>query len=680
MTSGIGASRLTLHRTLELVPAFHWRMAARMVALALVAALAAVVVLLMAAPRAPLTSDESLYISEALNIAKGIGPRYSTHELVQHRPFLFPALLAIPLRLSGDDFTSVYWMTKCVVLLNALAIGMLVRGLRGNVAALFALALVLPNAFLNSMGVSAYLDGAETWFLLVSLILLWTGFRRRTTLRWWTAAGAALGLAFLTKEAAILWLPLPVIIATTAMRPEDHLRRLAAACAGWLAGFVAVAGWWWPYVYLIDRRVYMWPGSPRSLVAAAVALATAGTAGAVTYRVVAGRNGDAARQLIRWTGIVVAIAWVAAFIVVMETASWPYPKDFAATIPNYLRDVVAGNMSPWPLAAGAVVWLAWRARRHEGERLLVIALFLWLPFATFVANRGFALRDLLPMIYIVYAGAGILLADVTHWVRQDRGAAGIIAVAAIVAAVGTVGVAGERTFYRQGQEPRSAADWDNGLVRRTAAWLDAEVAPGTPIMSSRLYFSQLYTRTSARYPIFQLPTVNVVPHPGRQPYLAPRSTLFRWEDDQLSPARADARWITVDEFPQKRYFTALSEEDLLAGLRRRRIGLLILSGEDAAFSSTRYLDYFHGNGAFQLVHEDREDAASIFIFRVDDQRLQRRSYATVVPASVLNHLYAAHRGRMTAREFLEGINPQGVVVRPSAGLSAELSAVTTVGD
>ena len=100
----------------------------------------------------------------------------------------------------------------------------------------------------------------------------------------------------------------------------------------------------------------------------------------------------------------------------------------------------------------------------------------------------------------------------------------------------------------------------------------ANIPRGTPIMSSRLYFSQLYLRTGARYPIAQLPTVNVVPLAGALPYLQARSTLFRWEDRLLPAPQQETHWISVDAYSSKHYFTALSEDDLLREITRRQDG------------------------------------------------------------------------------------------------------------
>jgi hypothetical protein len=346
-----------------------------------------------------------------------------------------------------------------------------------------------------------------------------------------------------------------------------------------------------------------------------------------------------------------------------------------------LRSVVAGNLVPWPLVTCGVAWISVGAVKRPAHRLILLGLLLWSPFAIVVAHRGLALRDMLPMIYLVYLAAAILLADVSAWLlRETPRATACATVAVIVGALVLSGFVGERSFFNESHRPREASDWNNPLVQRAATWLEGNAAPGDSIMSSRLYFSQLYTLTDARFPVAQLPTVNVVPRPGAATYLTPRSTLFRWEDADLPAPRPDEPWLTVDEFARKRYFTALSESDLLDGLHKRRVDFLVVSGEDAAFSSTRYLDYFYDNPGFALVYQERSATSSITIFRVDRQRLARRDYATVVPATVLNRLFAQYRGDMSPQQFVRAISPRGITVRPSEGLSPELTAVTTNGD
>src|SRR5581483_1861612 len=564
---------------------------------------------------------------------------------------------------------------------DALALGALAWRMFGGRYGLAAVAIAASNRFLAGLGATLHLGGTETLFLLLTL-LAWSEARRRPSWRLGGAAGASLALAFLTKEAALLWLPLPVLALLLDGRAAT--RGDARMLAAFYAAFAVLAGWWWPYVWLVDRRVYMWSGSPLTAVAFALAgllaLAALFTALGLVARAVPSRLSICMRAL----GAALAAAWIGAFVVVMETTSWPFPKDFLHTVPAYLRDVVAGNVAPWPLAAAAVCLLVARAPGDERYRLLALGFALWLPFATFAANRGFALRDLLPMVYFAYLVAAVVAVDLASWlISQVEGApSGIAAAVVLTVAAGYFGLQGVAAVRdHRADPPAASADWNNTLVRETASWIAANVPAGTPVVSSRLYFSQLYVLTGARYPVAQLPTVNVVPHPGREPYLRPRSTLFRWEDRLLRPTDAPNDWISVDRYPAKRYYTALSQQDLVDQIAHRRADYLVLAGDDVAFSSTRYVDYFTANPAFTLMHAaELAGAGRVYVFRVDRARLALRPYATSVPASVLNRLYQSARGAMPAEALLRAINPAGLSVQPDETLDPALaSALPSAG-
>ncbi|HEX5479977.1 MAG TPA: glycosyltransferase family 39 protein [Dehalococcoidia bacterium] len=640
---------------------------------ALVAAVIAVAATIVA-HRSPITSDESLYLSEALNIAKGIGPRYTTHDFVQHRPFLFPALIALPMKLTGG-FGGVYWFAKAIVVLDAAALGLLVSRMFGRAAGLTALVLALSSRFLAEFGTTVYLDSTETLFLLLMLLGTWE-MRKGGSARLSVATGVALALAFLTKEASLLWFPLPALFVLLTAAPEDVGARVRGLGPCYVA-FTAAAGWWWVYVWQVDGRIYLWPYGPAAFTA--VALAALGGAGisACAWMLLSGRFPVRARVLLRAPALVFVAGWVAVWWYVQTSTTWPQPYAYLHTIPAYLADVVAGNAAPWPLFAAAVLAMFVRTRSDARYRLLALAFALWLPFAIVVANLGFALRDLMPMMYLAYAVAAVLVVELLGWLsRQVDGRPAQLAVAAIIViATGYVGAQSITLVHQHASDPpANSADWNNALVRGTADWIETNIPAGTPIISSRRYFSQLYVLTDARYPIEQLPTVNVVPEPGQTPYLQARSTLFRWQDTLLPPPESEQHWISVDAFASKHYYTALSQEDLLRQIAYRKSDYLVLSGEDVAFSSTRYVDYFSAPAFTPLHHASLGDAGEIYVFRIDRTKLALRPYSTVVPASVLNSLYAEAGGRLTPTQLLDGINPAGVTVRPGDGLSPPMRA------
>ena len=82
-----------------------------------------------------------------------------------------------------------------------------------------------------------------------------------------------------------------------------------------------------------------------------------------------------------------------------------------AQIPAYFRDVLAGNVAPWPLSAAAVVALFARSVRDPRYRLLRSPSRSGCRSSIVVARRDFALRDLLPMVYLVYLVAAVIVID-----------------------------------------------------------------------------------------------------------------------------------------------------------------------------------------------------------------------------------------------------------------------------
>jgi hypothetical protein len=360
-----------------------------------------------------------------------------------------------------------------------------------------------------------------------------------------------------------------------------------------------------------------------------------------------------------WAGLVFAF---------LELTSWPYPDDYWSTVPRYLWQVAAPNSQPWPLVGLGLGFLCWRAPRGEAARLAALAVLLSLPFALWAAHRNFAYRDLLPLLYLGYAGAGGLVALGLRWAAERAGP--LVAVAAAVAGIAALAFLQTQELVDERQSfDRAAvtqANWDNPLVHDVAAWLEANVPPGAALMSSRLYASHLYVLDRGRHPVHQLPTVRVEPRRDATPALAPVTTLFRWEDHRLQPLPADQRWLYVHRYPEKRYYIALSEYDLLRELDRRSIDYLVLTGEDAGFSTFAYLDYVRDHPAFRLLYDAGSSPEDrVYVFRVDRARLQPQPYRTVLNEATL----AALTRELDAGSLSEAgalIDPDGVALRPVA--------------
>ncbi|HZP56595.1 MAG TPA: hypothetical protein VFC53_03460, partial [Dehalococcoidia bacterium] len=86
--------------------------------------------------------------------------------------------------------------------------------------------------------------------------------------------------------------------------------------------------------------------------------------------------------------------------------------------------------------------------------------------------------------------------------------------------------------------------------------------------------------------------------------------------------------------------------------------------------------------AFTLPHaSELTGAGRVYVFRVDRERLALRAYATSVPASVLNELYASAGGRMSAEALLRAVDPAGLTVLHDEPLDPALAAaLPSAGD
>jgi hypothetical protein len=206
------------------------------------------------------------------------------------------------------------------------------------------------------------------------------------------------------------------------------------------------------------------------------------------------------------------------------------------------------------------------------------------------------------------------------------------------------------------------SDWDNVIATDTARWLEENVAPGTPVMSTRVYHSHVYFLTGGRYPVHQVPTVLVETDLNDEQPLSARSTLFRWE---VLAARPRQNWLYLTRYSSKTYYIGLAEEDLLADLGERGIGYVVVNAPDVGFSSPSFLSYFDAHPAFRRVYEraygDRDVSV---IYAVDRDRLEPlRPPALVTQAAYDGLLERAAGDSERVDEVLSRLSPGGFELR-----------------
>jgi len=608
------------------------------IALALIAAAVLWLPMLVAGP-SHLTSDESLYLAESHNIARGQGFTYPSGEPITHRAPLYPLALAPAVARGGDD--AAYALAKAMIVANALLVMVLAWRVGGALAGTVAGFAASASAYLSGLGTTLYLDPMQCAFMLGAVLALLEATRTRRA-RWFAIAGVCTGVAFLVKESAVEWIPLAAVawLALPSLRNSAGAR---GALVFTLAFGVAVAPWLiWAYA---ETSTLFLIGAPDAGVAAlilAAAAAYAGFAGALArWPSMPPTLRNRAPRLALPAAAALTIAWGAFMLFgLTRYSSWSYPNDYLSSVPRYLR-TVAPQAQPYFLLVAAWCVVTWRAVRGDDvSRLLAVAALLFAPFALFTANRGLQLRDALPIVYLSYVALGVATAVVMANLRERIDAPfgevllyGGLAVAGVALAVHQTA-----SFLAERSETSSAAvradNWDSPFVRQISDWMSAHLPEGSHVLSSRLYFSSVHVNTDGRFRIRQMPTVRVDPEAGQDGLLVPRSNLFRWGDHALRPSLPSDNWLHLRRFPGKEYWVGLRQQELLEYITEHEIDYILLTGEDIAFSSLQYADYFSGHPAFTLLHRIRVSAADqFFVYAVDRDALFVKEHSMAISPS-----------------------------------------------
>jgi 4-amino-4-deoxy-L-arabinose transferase-like glycosyltransferase len=616
---------------------------------------------LFTADRAPINSDQSLYLSEAQNIAQGNGLTYATGEPIVHRSPLYPAFLAGALKLAGGSLDGAYLVPRLATVANVFLIAALAWMLFGGWAGIAAGLSAASSVYLRGLGTTLFLDSTQVTFLLAALAVYWQAYRTQS-LALSAAAGGLLGASFLIKEASVLFVPLPVVVLLLFGFPEGWKRSLV----GWFAGFAVTTAWWWAWVFVQTDRLFL-AGPADGRLGLAVSLAAIAGATVVLAALRFGPRAIAASATTRALAALLLLAWNVLFFVGLDQTGWVYDSNYLANVPAYVADIFVPNVQPGVLVLAAWGWAIWAAvRGNRAAGLAVVSLLLYASFFVIVADRGLSLRDQLPVVllsYLVLGGAVAALVEAGKGIDlgstvRDLGGAGSVAAAMVLVAV----VAGNGTSIYQAGVTNLQDDWQNPLSAETAAWLSENVEPGATILSSRLYYSQLHFLTDAEYEIHQLPTVEVTANleAGAATPLSRRSTLFRWEQHLMPADSPSDRWLYLTRYPVKGYLIGMAEDDLLLELRRRDAQYVVISTFDAGFSSPSFNRYFEDNPAFELLTViGATPADEARIYRVDAPKLAPQERPAQVTRSAAEYMDQLIGDEAKATEYLERLNPAG---------------------
>jgi 4-amino-4-deoxy-L-arabinose transferase-like glycosyltransferase len=341
--------------------------------------------------RPGLHPDEALYASWALRIADGSDPVLLG--VYVDKPPLTIYLLAGLFRLTGFDGQAPPDSQRLILagrlaalLASSASLALLwlaARRVYGSRVALGALSLVALSPLAVRLSPTLFTD---SWLVLWVLLGLWAALGQQARL-----AGIACGMAFATKQQALLFVPLSLAVVLLSHRWTMTAVPLSAASSRrlawrWLNGFAlpAVVVLWWDSLRWQWMPGY-WDRSAQTYGGVALAL-----------------DADLPRRLAQWGELLsYSLGWPL-WVALAGLFGWAVVK---AVVMRRTGQQLGGFSLQPPLTAGRIAVAAPRHTVHGFNRLLLVfvASYLLLHMVTNLAPWDRYLLPLLPLLSLLLA-------------------------------------------------------------------------------------------------------------------------------------------------------------------------------------------------------------------------------------------------------------------------------------
>jgi hypothetical protein len=261
------------------------------------------------------------------------------------------------------------------------------------------------------------IDTVLLTFYLLSLLALLEAMERGGYLPA-VLSGVLLGVAILTKETAIVDLPLALL----AVLLLDWELRWAV----WhYLGVVFVCLPWWSLVYLVTGEVYLvgsLPGGLQIPLLIATVTSLALVVGAYTSGVV-DRFLQGERRS-RWSGWLVVLLWtVALTVLLLSTASYALGKLSFEALRLFLSHLLSPGIVVVPTLLAVVGYASYKALRGNGAWTIVsLALLFQVPVVLLLTVQRWAARQFLVPQVLVFCvlAALVVAAGAAAWRGQGR--------------------------------------------------------------------------------------------------------------------------------------------------------------------------------------------------------------------------------------------------------------------
>lgn len=675
-------------------------------------------------------SDAFNYLAVAWRIYRGMGyivsPESPFYILTAFRSPMFSVLISLVFGLTGPSVSNALLVTRAAAFFSIVLLYLLGEKLYGREVGLVSVILVVTSSYMIGFPSHLVVDQTQTLFMLLSLFVFIQAVERGLY-GLSIVAGVSLGIGFLCKELAVLWIPLPLLLILGIAKWRTW-KNLFLVVTFWF-GFALPVGSWWLHYYIVTGEVFLtasvFGGGYKlliPLVIGTIAMFIAAGVGYLTYfRPTVGFAPLGAvlyRKILSHSSLLLSgigwLTWLVFSVIFAVTLArlnaWIYspleiPTRFLSFLDHWRR---LGVVPDQPLLRYTVVALvpvligAFLMRR-DSDRVLIWSLLTYVPVTLAIAtpDRYAPHRYLMTVFWLVYLALGRLLAlvigcaaAVLKWLRgrDDRLVHSLRSALLFILVVFGIwkGQAIPQTYEYTSNASTNV--YNNEAVVETSRWLVEHVPPGSSIVSSFHYLPALYFYTGSQYEFHAIYNAGralrieqIWPYDMSAFLVNQRDrTVFvnkhRPDTMTFDPLQVRySRTVTIQqgdydpEFSSKTYFNVLSQRRLIDYLRHYSVDYLILTVGSHRYMMGALPDYFLDHPAFDQVFTATWrrglDTFTLYVLEVDRARLTYVDYPVVLDAYTLETLLTEARqlapGDMGyERHLLQALNYRPVLLRP----------------
>jgi 4-amino-4-deoxy-L-arabinose transferase-like glycosyltransferase/tetratricopeptide (TPR) repeat protein len=531
--------------------------------------------------------DSAWYTALGLNLYHGLGYVNTDLSPATYRGPVFPGLIALFFWLFGVSLKSAMGVVRSFFVLNVILIYAMGTRLFNRATGLIAALLVLTSLTIHQDSSRLLLDTVMPFFVLLSHLLLFIAFEENGNKRfvYFGLAGFALGIAFLTKSVAGIFLPLPALLwaVVPAYRKGKSWRGLLL--------FYGVA-----LVVLLSWFIYLSGVSDEPARQVKIGLYV------VLDPLLSPGGGTVGSTPGQPAPLVALGQWLS------QLWSWLiiyYQRDFArqfALAPIFI------------LAWGYVIFRA-IAKQSRPETLLAGGLLFFLPLIPIQVINDYGTRHNFYLYLLSYLALARLLWPIKSRLPYPR-ALGVMGTTVVIVIQVWVGEQGlihllkgaepsgyvpklgvyAPSFGREGWEERGT---HGKSVEEAAGWLTDNSAPGEPILMDQQLGNVLYFYLNARQPIYHMP------------YFESRYTYSNSDQDIRTPILF--LWSYQDQTDpndRRAFLNAVSEPQLLARIHELNIKYVLVTSRYGFISL-----YFMAHPDFEEIKHFGEGQIKIFKVR-----------------------------------------------------------------